>query len=238
MRFPRRSLLAFQNEPLPLFTLLGDFGALGFQLLFGQRMARGNPGCFVAGAEVLHPAGRPFVQIATVCAVQVAAVPADERDTMNLPVHDRSFAVQIKPGFFQSPRKFLLWKHGRFRRRGLFRHPDRQRREVSAFRRVPELVILVPLRAELLCPLLFLIGNGEKCFFRGRSCRNAHSGYALILFKRFAALRGLFRLHGLFRGFLLKRLFPFQIKDIFFDLFRVAAGPHNFVGVFFQGLNP
>ena len=68
--------------------------------------------------------------------------------------------------------------------------------------------------------------------------RNAHSGYALIFFKRFAALCGLFRLHRLFRGFLLKFLFPFQVKDIFFDLFRVAAGPHNFVGVFFQGLNP
>ena len=161
---------------------------------------------------------------------------------MDMPVHNRSFAVQIKPGIFQSPRKFLLWKHERFRHGSLFqrhfRNPGRQRSKVSAFRCVPELVILVPLRAELLCPFLFLVGNGEKSFLLGWIRRNAHSGYALILFKRFAALRGFFQLHRLSRGLLLKFLFPLQVKDVFFDPFRVAAGPHNFVGVFFQGLNP
>ena len=55
--------------------------------------------------------------------VDIAAVPANERNAVYLAVHDRSFATQIQPGLFQGVGKFFLWRHGRFRHRGFFRHP-------------------------------------------------------------------------------------------------------------------
>ena len=57
-------------------------------------------------------------------------------------------------------------------------------------------------------------------------------------FKGFSSLRGLLRLHNQFWAFLPEFLVPLQVKDVFLDFFRVPASSHNFIGVFFQGLNP
>ena len=104
-------------RPFKLF--LCNLRPLGFHVFLAQGMAAGDPFDFLAGTEVLHPPGRTFIQESAVCAVQFATIAADERNAVNRTIHDRSFADQVQPGFFQGLCEFFLWRQGMKRLRSL-----------------------------------------------------------------------------------------------------------------------
>jgi len=228
----RSRMLALNNGLLAFFALSGDFRSLDSQLLFGQGVTGCRPGMFFSRAEILHPPGRPLVQKAAICAVQIAPAFIDDRNAVNMTIHDRFFTAQVQAKLFQSPGKLFLRRHGdfRLRRSGLFRQPGGELAQVSAFRRVPKLVVLVPLGSQLLGLFLFFVRHGQEGFFFGRVGRNAHRGNTFI------ALHIPFR--PLHRLFLRQFLFHFQSQDVFFDLLRIAAGADDFIRIILQRLDP